>query len=410
MTAGGGQVPDLASSETGDEAESLVGVRLGNYLLDQVIGRGGMGTVYRAEHVYLKRPAAVKVLHRRYFDNPDARHRFLHEAQAASVIDHPNIIGVTDFGEADDGTIFLVMAHVEGVGLDRLLRRERTLPLFRTIGIVNQVTRALGAAHAKGVVHRDLKPENIMLAARAGRREIVRRLPDDDEVVEMEPAYDFVTILDFGAAKFWHQSTAPLGQNATVIGTPAYMAPETARTGVADARSDVYSVGVIFYEMLTGTVPFDGETAVEIMVKHVSQPVEPPRSRNGNVEITDQAEWAILKALHKRPGQRYQSMEEFGRDLQNCFGRVRFRRPVQAPGGSFESLRSPIPLTPDKVKRRAIPTDGAVPQGLRTTPSAQILVGDRSPSGSGPLLLTKRKSGRHDTLSAVPVVDDTTED
>jgi eukaryotic-like serine/threonine-protein kinase len=409
MTPGGGPIPDVSSGDA-EEAESLIGVRLGNYVLDQVIGRGGMGTVYRAEHVYLKRPAAIKVLHRRYFDNPDARHRFLHEAQAASVIDHPNIIGVNDFGEAEDGTIFLVMAHVEGIGLDRLLRRERHLPLFRSIGIINQVTRALGAAHSKGVVHRDLKPENIMLAPRPGRREIIRRLPSDEEVVELEGPYDFVTILDFGAAKFWHQSTAPLGQNATVIGTPAYMAPETARTGVADARSDVYSVGVIFYEVLTGTVPFDGETAVEIMVKHVSQPVEPPRVRNRNVEISDEAERVILKALHKRPAQRYQSMEEFGRELQQCFGRVRFRRPVQVPGVSFESLRAPIPLTPDKVKRRPHPTDGAIPQGLRTTPSAQILIGDRPQSGSGPLLLTKRKSGRHDTLAAVPVVDETSED
>jgi serine/threonine protein kinase len=396
--------PDLLD---GEETESLVGVRLGNYVLEQVIGRGGMGTVYRGMHVYLKRPAAVKVLHRRYFDNQDARHRFLHEAQAASVIDHPNIIGVNDFGEAPDGTIFLVMAHVEGIGLDRLLRRERTLALFRTIGIVNQVTRALGAAHAKGVVHRDLKPENIMLAPRSGRREIIRRMPDDDEIVEMEPAYDFVTILDFGAAKFWQQSTAPLGQNATVIGTPAYMAPETARTGVADARSDVYSVGVIFYEMLTGTVPFDGDTAVEIMIKHVSEPVEAPRKRNGSVEITEESERVILKALHKRPAQRYQSMEEFGADLQNCFGRVRFRRPIRPPGGSFESLRAPVQLTPDKLKRRPQTADGAVPQGLRTTPSGQIVLGgERAPSGSAPILLTKRKSGRHDTLSsqlAVPV-------
>jgi serine/threonine-protein kinase len=405
-----GSIPDLASIEAGDDPENMVGVRLGNYLLEKVIGRGGMGTVYRAEHVYLKRPHAVKVLHRRYFDNPDARHRFLHEAQAASVVDHPNIIGVNDFGEAEDGTIFLVMAHVEGIGLDRLLRRERTLPLFRTLGIVNQITRALGAAHAKGVVHRDLKPENIMLAPRAGRREIIRQMPNDEDVVELEGPYDFVTILDFGAAKFWHQSTAPLGQNATVIGTPAYMAPETARTGVADARSDVYSVGIIFYEMLTGTVPFDGDTAVDIMIKHVSQPVEPPRLRNRNVEITDEAERVMLKALHKKPAQRYQSMEELGRDLGGCYGRVRFRRPVQAPDGNFESLRAPIPLTPDKVKRRPNPTDGAVPQGLRTTPSAQILVGERPPSGPAPMLLTKRKSGRHDTLSSAPVGDETSED
>jgi serine/threonine protein kinase len=383
--------------------ESLVGVRLGNYVLEEVIGQGGMGTVYRAEHVYIHKPAAVKVLHRRYFDNPDARHRFLHEAQTASVIDHPNIIGVNDFGEANDGTVFLVMPHVEGIGLDRLMRRDRTLPLFRTLGILNQVTRALGAAHAKGVVHRDLKPENIMLAPRTGRREIIRQLSEQDEVVELESAYDFVTILDFGAAKFWHQSTSPLGQNATVIGTPAYMAPETARTGVADARSDIYAVAVIFYEMLTGTVPFDGDQAVDIMIKHVSSPVEPPRMRNPSVEITETAQRVIMKGLEKNPNNRYQTSDELNHDLHSCYGSVRFRRPVHAPNGTFEEMRrKPIPLTADRVKRRPSASDGAIPQVLRTTPSGEFPIGETPPAPSEPIPLTKpkRKSGRHDTLSS----------
>jgi serine/threonine protein kinase len=357
-----------------------------------------MGIVYRAEHVYIHKPAAVKVLHRRYFDNQEARHRFLHEAQAASAIDHPNIIGINDFGEAADGTVFLVMAHVEGIGLDRVLRYERYLPLFRTLGILNQVTRALAAAHLRGVVHRDLKPENIMLAHRSGRREIVRQLSDErgltTEVIELEPTYDFVTILDFGAAKFWHQSTAPTSADGTVIGTPVYMAPETARTGIADARSDVYSVGVIFYEMLTGTVPFEGENAKAIMMQHVHEPVEPPRLRQPNVEITAEAERVIMRALDKRPERRYGSMEELNRDLQRCYGSVRFRRPVLPPSGQVESMRRPIPLTADKVKRRG-PNDTA-PNPLPPSSSAPIapLVG----SPSQPLLLTRRKSGKHPTL------------
>jgi serine/threonine protein kinase len=399
MSNGRATISDAEPPIEVPDDESMVGVRLGNYVLEEIIGQGGMGTVYRAEHVYIHKPAAVKVLHRRYFDNPDARHRFLHEAQTASVIDHPNIIGVNDFGEAPDGTVFLVMPHVEGIGLDRLLRRDRSLPLFRTLGILNQVTRALGAAHGKGVVHRDLKPENIMLAPRQGRREIIRQLSEQDEVIELEAAYDFVTILDFGAAKFWHQSTSPLGQNATVIGTPAYMAPETARTGVADARSDIYAVGVIFYEMLTGTVPFDGDQAVDIMIKHVSSPLEPPRMRNSSVEITEMAEKVILKALEKNPIHRYQSAEELNHDLHGCYGTVRFRRPVHPPGGDFEMLRrKPIPLTADRVKRKPSPSDGAIPQVLRTTPSGEFPIGE-IPIASEPIPLTKRKSGRHDTLS-----------
>jgi serine/threonine protein kinase len=388
----------LPRHEDTDEDSSLVGARLGNYVLRDVIGRGGMGVVYRAEHVYIHKPAAVKVLHRRYFDNPDARRRFLHEAQTASVIDHPNIIGVNDFGEASDGTVFLVMSHVEGIGLDRLLRKQRTLALFRSLGILNQITRALGAAHLKGVVHRDLKPENIMLANRPGRREIVRQISDDEgqqvEVVEHEKTYDFVTILDFGAAKFWHQSTAPLGANSTVIGTPAYMAPETARTGVADARSDIYSVGVIFYEMLTGTIPFDGNDATSIMIKQVSERVEPPRLRNPNVEITPDAERVILRALEKHPLRRYQTMEELNADLRRCFGVVRFKRPLIPLGGSFESMRKPIALTPDKVKRKpAHSMEGPIPQVLRNTTSSSVPLG-----AAAPILLTKRKSAHHRTL------------
>jgi serine/threonine protein kinase len=293
-----------------------------------------------------------------------------------------------------------VMAHAEGIGLDRLLRYERHLALFRTLGILNQVSRALGAAHAKGVVHRDLKPENIMLATRPGRREIIKRTVDDNgnpiDAIELEANYDFVTILDFGAAKFWHQSVSPTAQNATVIGTPAYMAPETARSGVADARSDIYSVGIIFYEMLTGSVPFDGETAVQIMIKQVSEPLEPPSHRNPRVEITADAERVIMKALAKNPVRRYQTMDELNSDLHRCYGQVRFRRPIHpSNSGTFESLRKPIALTPDKMKRKNSSTDLLVPQQRRPTPLSSPAL---PVAAAAPVRLTRRKSGRHETL------------
>src|SRR6185436_14091017 len=217
-----------------DEAEARVGTRLGNYLLERVIGRGGTGVVYRAQHLYLRRPMAVKVLYRSYFDQPEAVDRFLREAQTAGVINHPNIIGVTDFGEAPDGTVYLVMAHVEGVSLERVLRAEGRLPLFRALVIASQVARALAAAHERSVIHHDLKPDNILLQRRAGRRELVRD-EGGDSLVEPEGSYDFVTVLDFGAAKYLDQAAAGSG---VVIGTPTYMAPETAQDGKADARSD----------------------------------------------------------------------------------------------------------------------------------------------------------------------------
>jgi serine/threonine protein kinase len=407
MARGSETIPDLPVTNpdfSEEGGEDLVGARLGNYILQEVIGRGGMGIVYRAEHYYIHKPAAVKVLHPRYFDNQEAKDRFLHEARTVSVIDHPNIIGINDFGEAPDGTVFLVMAHAEGIGLDRLLRYERHLPLFRSLGILNQVSRALGSAHATGVVHRDLKPENIMLASRPGRREIIKRSTDDHgnpiEAIELEANYDFVTILDFGAAKFWHQSISPTTQNATVIGTPAYMAPETARNGVADARSDIYSVGIIFYEMLTGSIPFDGDSAVQIMVKQVSEPVQPPSERNPRVEITPEAERVIMKALAKNPERRYQSMDELNADLHRCYGQIRFRRPIHPSAQtSFEAMRKPIALTPDKMKRKSGTDHPIPPQLRRNTPSGTGVVTERSTAPStGPVRLTKRKSGKHETL------------
>jgi len=246
-----------------DEAQALLGTRLGNYALKEIIGRGGMGVVYRASHIYIRKSVAVKVMHRYLFDQPGAKARFLTEAQTASLVNHPNIVGVTDFGEAPDGTVYLVMAEAQGVGLDQVLMEEGTLPLFRTIGILGQVVRALSAVHAKGIVHRDIKPENIMLDRRSGTREFVRRVRSGSghvDRMESEESFDLVTILDFGAARMLQPEAQSEYDHPRIFGTPAYLAPETAQTGHADARSEVYTVGILFYEMLTGQVPFEGDS------------------------------------------------------------------------------------------------------------------------------------------------------
>src|SRR3954463_10686589 len=331
-------------------ADARAGTTVGKYKLHEIVGRGGMGVVYRGEHVYIGKEVAVKILHDGYGGREESIKRFLREARAASLINHPNIVDITDFGKSNDGTVFFVMEFLHGEPLDALMQRERRLELIRAITIVNQIAGALGAAHAKGIVHRDLKPENVMLTKREGRRELIRQISDESglhTVTEREKAFDFVKILDFGVAKVRdpNVSEARVTQQGVVFGTPEYMAPETARIGVSDPRTDIYAMGVIFYEMLTGTVPFAGETAVDVMLKVVSEPVVPPRARAPGIEITIEAEQLIMKALSKDPRQRQQSMEELFEELQRCYGSVRYRRSLDVRSAP----ESPIPL--QRVKR-----------------------------------------------------------
>jgi eukaryotic-like serine/threonine-protein kinase len=359
---------------------------VGKYKLHEIVGRGGMGVVYRGEHVYIGKEVAVKILHDGYGGREESIKRFLREARAASLINHPNIVDITDFGKSNDGTVFFVMEFLHGEPLDALMQRERRLELIRAITIVNQIAGALGAAHAKGIVHRDLKPENVMLTKREGRRELVRQISDESglhTVTEREKAFDFVKILDFGVAKVRdpNVSEARVTQQGVVFGTPEYMAPETARIGVSDPRTDIYALGVIFYEMLTGTIPFAGETAVDVMLKVVSEPVTPPRDRAPGIEITPEAEQLIMRALSKDPLRRQQSMEELHEELQRCYGSVRYRRSIER---NVAEVPAPSPAS---VKRNSAQVSGTIgaPAG---TPQPR---NDGASPGAAPILLTRKK-------------------
>jgi serine/threonine protein kinase len=382
-------------------ADARTGTTVGKYKLHEIVGRGGMGVVYRGEHVYIGKEVAVKILHDGYGGREESVKRFLREARAASLINHPNIVDVTDFGKSSDGTVFFVMELLLGEALDSVLQRDRRLDLMRAITIVNQMAGALGSAHSKGIVHRDLKPENVMLIRREGRRELIRFINDDDgphQVSEKEKAFDFVKILDFGVAKVRDPDAheARVTQQGIVFGTPEYMAPETARVGISDPRTDIYALGIMFYEMLTGMVPFTGETPVDVMLKIVSQPVIPPREKAPDAEITPDAERLIMKSLSKDPRQRHQTMEELFKDLQQCYGSVRYRRQLE--------LRSPPPpIQLQRVIRPSTtwPQDGepseAPPEPGRAAPGADDparpgSVPSMPAAGSpGPILLTKRK-------------------
>lgn len=352
-----------------ETAPDRSGSTLGSYRLLEVLGRGGMGVVYLAEHIYIGKQVAVKILHDRYAGKDEAVQRFLQEARAASLINHPNIVDVTDFGAAPDGTVYFVMERLVGDPLDVVLARDRRIELLRAINIMNQMSKALGAAHAMGIVHRDLKPENVILMDRPGRRELIRQ-SDFGTRIEREGHYDFVKILDFGVAKMVQQEGPRVTQHGMVMGTPEYMAPETARTGRADQRSDIYSLGVMFYEMLTGSVPFEGEAAMDVMMKHVSARVVPPRRKAPNAEITEAAERVIMRAMEKDPAKRQQSMAEYHDDLQTCYGSVRYKRTDnRPPEATAVDIGKPIELK--NVKRPATP--------------------ETEPAAASPILLTRRK-------------------
>lgn len=307
---------------------------IGNYRLLRKIGEGGMGIVYQGEHVMLGRSVAIKVLHKRFSADAAYCQRFLHEARAVSQIHDPNVIDVTDFGLTADGSLYFVMEYFEGRSLSALIA-SGPLPLFRAIGILSQVSRALAATHRCGVVHRDLKPENVLMQTRSGRRDIVRILgegADSRFIVEKEGTWDFIKVIDFGVGRF--QELAE--RSDLVMGTPLYMAPEQIRGGEVDGRADIYSLGILFFEMLTGQPPFSGNEAHVICQKHLYEPPPLPRLLRPDLRISQFAEAVILKAIAKNPERRYPTMDAFHDDLQSCFSGTYYKRDAARIPGAHD--------------------------------------------------------------------------
>ncbi|WP_272008374.1 serine/threonine protein kinase [Nannocystis radixulma] len=264
------------------------------YRILDLIGKGGMGKVYLAEHVALGKKVAVKVLNPAYTNRPDQRKRFLREARAASTIGHENVIDVIDFGTTPSDQAYFVMEHLQGEDLGKVLKKG-PMQWARARRVMLQICRALQAAHTHGIIHRDMKPENVFLIHRNGIR-------------------DFVKVLDFGIAKFLEENrdggTNPLTQVGALIGTPEYMAPEQIHGDPADQRMDIYAVGCILYQLLTGNLPFTDKTMYGVLSQQVNAKPVPPRQLAPEADIPVEVEAVILKAMEKDKAQRYQTMGE----------------------------------------------------------------------------------------------------
>jgi serine/threonine protein kinase len=294
----------------------MVGVTLaGRYVLEARLARGGMASVYLARHTLIGRHVAIKLLRRDLCHDPVQRDRFLREARACNRIDHENIVQITDFGEGDDGRIFLVMEYLPGESLHHRIGRGILSP-SRALDIAGQIAAGLARAHQTGVIHRDLKPDNILL------------LPPS------EPGgRDRVKVLDFGIAKLLDQPALTAADK--IFGTPGYIAPEYAAGSALDARADLYSLGVVLYEMVTGRLPFEAASPAELLVKHMLHPPIPPRTFQP--DLPDELERFILRLLVKNPDQRFRDafhlLEELER-VRPALETARVERPslrVRAP-------------------------------------------------------------------------------
>jgi serine/threonine-protein kinase len=290
-----------------DPGDALIGVEVDRYRILRRIGEGGMGIVYEAEHVVIEKKVALKVLRDDFSNRPEVVERFKQEAKAASRIGNQHIVDISDFGVTPSGASYFVMEMLDGDDLANELSREGTLALTRAADIVAQCCRALAAAHAKGIVHRDMKPENIFLTHRDGRP-------------------DFVKIVDFGIAKMSDiETTGAPGRKLTktgmIFGTPEYMSPEQAAgKATLDHRVDIYALGVIFYEVITGRVPFVGDTFMGVLTQHMFEPVPALTETNPNVNVSPEIEAFIGRALAKDPDERYQSCDEMYEALEAAMG------------------------------------------------------------------------------------------
>jgi serine/threonine-protein kinase len=343
-------VPDLDPAPPVFDPASLLGVVLdGRYELNGHLATGGMGAVFRARHLHLRKELAVKVLRPELSAAPDLVERFRREAEIASHLEHDNIVRVTDFGRSEGGYLFLVMELLQGESLFDRLRREGRLPPEEAVPILWQVCSGLEAAHALGVVHRDLKPENVFLARTASGRHVTK-------------------ILDFGIAKFATPSGGAPTQAGMVVGTPEYLSPEQAMGVAVDARADLYTVGLIAYRTLTGAPPFQAEDGRGLLMKQASCPVPPLSAANPALAAWPGLVAAVARACEKDPAARPQTAAELRELLAAALGPAFVVPPGATPAVPLTrsgGRHSPVPAA-ESAERR--PAPGAAAQATWDQP------------------------------------------
>ena len=349
----------LIAQATQTEAQLAAGLSR-RFRLVRRLGAGGMGTVLLAEQIAVgNRPVALKVLNRKLLDDPDFLLRFQNEAGSTGRIHHPNVVTIYESAQADDGTPYIAMEFLEGESLREVLKRRGALPVTEVAEILQQAARGLNAAHKLGIIHRDLKPDNIFLTQ-----------GDENELV--------VKVVDFGIAKLRESATHT--QTGMVLGTPAYMSCEQAsgmRSDELDARSDVYSLGVVTYEMLTGRVPFHSDTPLGYLRKHMMEEPPPFRAIKPDLPALPQLESVVMKALTKDRDQRYGSVLEFAGE----FARAAAAGPPPAaqPEPQREAVRPPPRATLAPVPRTIVPAAAEAEKASdQPTPAAAPSAGPRS--------------------------------
>jgi serine/threonine protein kinase len=319
----------------------------GRYRVLDKLGEGGMGTVFRAEQISLKRTVAVKLLRPDVTANQMLLRRFNAEAEAVAKLNHPNTVNIYDFGQDYDGTLFIAMELIEGRSLRSVIHAEAPLPVRRALAIAKQVAASLSDAHARAIVHRDLKPDNVMLQDRGRERDIAR-------------------VLDFGIAKLRDDTRATqqaMTQQGDMLGTPQYMAPEQIRAEPIDGRTDIYALGCLLYEMVTAQLPYEAPTVMAMLSKHLMEHPVPPSQRRPELGLPEAIDHLILGAMAKSPAARPPTMELFGEQIAALLD-AQPPDPRTAP----RSAAVPVPGV-------ATPTPGGMaggsPGGLRSdTPAA----------------------------------------